>query len=118
MPDQLVFAVLAFILLILIEFILGLVPGNPFKHIKVIGNVLRFQRSTMSRQVAVQKSAIRRVTITPGHLAISLSEQYQGRVLNLNFDRNSTSALFDFLQLELPHCPVTLAASGHASVAQ
>ncbi|MFK7733777.1 MAG: hypothetical protein AB8B48_19310 [Pseudomonadales bacterium] len=97
MPEQLMIAIALLCLLFIIEYVLGLLPGDPFKSIKITGNVVRFQRSAMSRQYSVQKGSVRRVIITPGHISMKLDENYGNKVLNLNFERGYSQQLHSFL---------------------
>ncbi len=97
MPEQLMIAIALLCLLFIVEYILGLLPGDPFKSIKIIGNVLRFQRSAMSRQYSIQKGSIHKVIITPGHISLKLNENYGNKVLNLNFERRYAQQLHTFL---------------------
>ena len=101
MPEQLMIAIALLGLLFLLEYILGLLPGNPFKSLKVNGNVLRFQRSSMSRQYSIQKGRVNKVIITPGHVSLKLDESYGNKVLNLNFDRQYSHELHRFLAEQL-----------------
>lgn len=97
MPEQLMIAIALLCLLFIVEYILGLLPGDPFKSIKITGNVLRFQRSAMSRQYSVQKGSVHKVIITPGHISLKLNENYGHKVLNLNFERRFAQQLHSFL---------------------
>ena len=101
MPEQLQIAIALLALLFLVEFLLGLLPGNPFKSLKINGNVLKFQRSGMSRQFSIQKGSIRQAIITPGHISLTLDENYANKVLNLNYDKKYTPELYQFLQSKL-----------------
>lgn len=101
MPEQLQIAIALLALLFLVEFLLGMMPGNPFKSLKINGNILKFQRSAMARQFSIQKSSIRQAIITPGHISLTLDENYANRVLNLNYDKKYTPELYQFLQSKL-----------------
>ncbi|MEM8498822.1 MAG: hypothetical protein AAF542_12420 [Pseudomonadota bacterium] len=97
MPEQLMIAIALLCLLFIVEYVLGLMPGDPFKSIKITGNVVRFQRSAMSRQYSVQKGSVSKVIITPGHISMKLDETYGHKVLNLNFERRFSQQLHRFL---------------------
>lgn len=101
MPDQLLIAFALLCLLFIVEYVLGLLPGNPFKSLKINGNVLKFQRSVLSRQYKIQKASIQKAIVTPGHISLILDDNYENRVLNLNFARQYTHELFQFLQHSL-----------------
>ncbi len=101
MPEQLQIAIALLALLFLVEYFLGMMPGNPFKSLKINGNVLKFQRSGLARQYSIQKSNIRQAIITPGHISLTLDENYANKVLNLNFDKKYTPELYQFLQSKL-----------------
>ncbi len=101
MPEQLMIAIALLCLLFVVEYVLGLLPGDPFKSIKIIGNVVRFQRSAMSRQYSVQKGSVKKVIITPGHISLKLDQTYGNKVLNLNFERRYSQQLHSFLSENL-----------------
>lgn len=101
MPEQLMIAIALLCLLFIVEYVLGLMPGDPFKSIKITGNVVRFQRSAMSRQYSVQKGSVSKVIITPGHISMKLDENYGNKVLNLNFERRYSQQLHNFLSENL-----------------
>ncbi len=101
MPDQLLIAIALLVLLFVLEYLLSLMPRNPFKSLKINGNLLKFQRSAMSRQYSIQKSRIHKAIITPGHISLLLAADYDNRVLNLNFEKSFTEELYRFLQRSL-----------------
>jgi len=97
MPEQLMIAIALLCLLYVVEYVLGLFPGDPFKSIKITGKVLPFQRSAMSRQYSVQRGSVRKVIITPGHISLMLDHNYGNKALNLNFERRFSQQLYSFL---------------------
>ncbi|MFK8020685.1 MAG: hypothetical protein AB8B86_13000 [Pseudomonadales bacterium] len=116
MPDQIQIAIALLILLFVVEYFLGMMPGNPFKSLKINGNVLKFQRSAMARQFSIQKSSIRQAVVTPGHISLTLDENYGNRVLNLNYEKKYTPELYHFLQSKLTTTSFEyLSASEHKS---
>ena len=118
MPEQLFIAVCLLCFLFLFEFLLSLLPANPFKRLKIVGNILSFQRGPISKQTKIQRSSVHHARILPGSLLLILDGRHENRILQLSFATKHTAALYRYLCKNLPQTSIEYSQEhiGHHSI--
>jgi hypothetical protein len=101
MPEQLLVALTLLIALLLFEYILAYIPGDPFKALSFNGNIVRLQKSVLSRQISIEKSQITKAVVSPGGLHLALDHSNTNSVVQLNFNSRYTDDLYSMLRREL-----------------
>lgn len=101
MPDQLLVAITLLIALLIIEYVLAQIPGDPFKALSFNGNIVRLQKSALSKQISIDKSQITKAVVSAGGLHLALDHANKDSVVQLTFNSRHTDALYSLLRQEL-----------------